>query len=225
MIVSADTTNAPNDLGQLSTQIAYAEETLKQESSTVCADAGYYAVDDLAELDENKTIVVPTGEQAAKKEPSEFHKSKFHYEEETDSYTCPEGHKLYRSTYNKKRNKYQYRMKSAKTCKQCIHYGACTTAKRGRNIFRLKKEKTHQRIIRTYESTEGKAIYDKRKAVVEHPFGHIKRNLGLTQFLVRGKDSAQAEVSLASTNFNIARLITIAGGVIPALHLLKELSC
>ena len=45
----------------------------------------------------------------------------------------------------------------------------------------------------------------------ELPFGHIKRNLGVGAFLLRGVEGAKAEMSLLASNFNMARMVTIFG--------------
>lgn len=68
-----------------------------------------------------------------------------------------------------------------------------------------------------YHSPQGQAVYRLRKQKVELPFGHMKRNLGAGQFLLRGKKGVDAELSLLSTCFNVARMMTIIG--IPALIL------
>ena len=60
-------------------------------------------------------------------------------------------------------------------------------------------------------SEKGQAIYKKRKEKVELPFGHIKRNLKVDAFLLRGLKGVNAEMSLLSTSFNISRMITIIG--------------
>jgi len=39
----------------------------------------------------------------------------------------------------------------------------------------------------------------------------MKRNLGAGQFLLRGRKGVNAELSLLSTGFNIARMITLVG--------------
>jgi hypothetical protein len=62
-----------------------------------------------------------------------------------------------------------------------------------------------------YLSEKGQAIYRKRKEKVELPFGHIKRNLKVDAFLLRGLKGVDAEMSLLSTSFNISRMITLLG--------------
>jgi hypothetical protein len=68
-----------------------------------------------------------------------------------------------------------------------VHYGLCTTAKKGRKIIPLPFEEIKEKLEAQYEETSSQEIYAKRKARVEHPFGHIKRNLKTDVFLLRGR--------------------------------------
>ena len=85
--------------------------------------------------------------------------------------------------------------------------------RRGRKIVRLLQEEVREKLERQYEQSESREVYKRPKSRVEHPFGHIKRNLGITNFLLRGRKGVQAELSIAATCFNIARMITLFGGV------------
>src|SRR3972149_10461641 len=76
-------------------------------------------------------------------------------------------------------------------------------------------EEMKAKLEETYQQEEGQKLYKLRKEKVELPFGHMKRNLGAGQFLLRGKEGGNAELSILSTCFNIARMITIIG--IPTL--------
>ena len=58
---------------------------------------------------------------------------------------------------------------------------------------------------------------------MEHPFGHIKRNLKTDAFLMRGVEGVQAETSVLATCFNISRMITIWGGVVAFIEKLGGL--
>ncbi len=64
-------------------------------------------------------------------------------------------------------------------------------------------------------------LYKKRKEKVELPFGHIKRTLNGGSFLVRGIESVRAEFSIFASCFNIARMITLFGGVPQMIETLK----
>ena len=43
------------------------------------------------------------------------------------------------------------------------------------------------------------------------PFGHIKRNLGVQAFLLRGFSGVRAEAAILATCFNLARMMTLVG--------------
>ncbi len=53
---------------------------------------------------------------------------------------------------------------------------------------------------------EGKAIYARRKAIVEPVFGQIKEAQGLRRFLLRGIDMVRCEWSLVCTGHNLLKL-------------------
>ncbi len=78
-----------------------------------------------------------------------------------------------------------------------------------------KHEELKAKLEAIYQQEEGQKLYKLRKEKVELPFGHMKRNLGAGQFLLRGKAGVNAEISILSTCFNMARMITIIG--IPTL--------
>jgi len=107
--------------------------------------------------------------------------------------------------------KRHYRISDPELCQRCVHYGSCTSAQKGRKIIRLAHEEIKEKLEAQYQEAASQAIYVRRKARVEHPFGHIKRNLKTDAFLMRGRDGVGAETSLLATCFNLARMISILG--------------
>lgn len=224
LIVHTEVVSKSNDLGEFTSQIDQAHEVLGKESETSTADAGYADVNDLKEsLDKgNFKIVVPSQRQALhspKDKP--FSKDKFKYNKKTNEYTCPEGKVLVFRSSDQKKKQHQYRMQNAKDCKSCPHFGQCTSSKTGRTIKRLFAEETKEQLEAYYASDEGQAIYKNRKSKVELPFGHIKRNLQAGYFLMRGKTGVNAEMSILANCFNVARMITLLGGVQPMVQALQ----
>ena len=61
------------------------------------------------------------------------------------------------------------------------------------------------------KSELGKKIVQKRKELVEHPFGTIKRSLGFTYFMQTGIEKVKAEYSFISFIYNFKRVIKIVG--------------
>jgi len=223
LIVSSDVTSSNNDLNQLSKQINQADQALQKPSDTVCADAGYSSLDDIAPLvEQGKQVVVPSNKQVQKNAvDNPFAPENFNYDEETDTYTCPNGKVSYKGIYRQDGNRFGYRMPSS-ICRSCQFYGVCTKAKTGRRIYRPFNHKIKEKLEKLYESDTGQAVYQKRKARVEHPFGYIKHNLGVNAFLLRGLEGVKAEYSLLSTAFNLTRMITIMGGVKPLLEHIRK---
>ena len=109
-------------------------------------------------------------------------------------------------------------MKNINDCLSCEHWGKCTSAKQGRSIRRSVHEDIKDDLHQLYESEQGQKIYSKRKMVAELQFGHLKRNLGAGVFLLRGLDGINAELGLLGTCFNVARMITLLGGVRPMIN-------
>ena len=211
LIVSSDVVNENNDLHQFAEQIEQANETLEKNCKIACADSGYADINELEKIDaQDIKVIVPSSRQISRKEPGAFDRSCFQYDHEHDSYICPQGHVLkYSSTNLQKRHKV-YRI-GGSACKKCCHFGVCTTNPRGRTIARLLKEELVQKLEAQYEQPGSKDVYGLRKQKVELPFGHIKHNLGVSGFLLRGLDGVKAETSVLCTCFNIARMISIIG--------------
>ena len=211
LIVHADVVADNNDLGQLADQVEQAHETLEHPCQTVCADAGYANYDELEKIDhEQIKVVVPSWRQAMSRAAKPFDKSEFQYDSENDVYVCPAGEVLsYRRIEDK--NKKVYRV-GARVCRQCCYFGECTTSrKNGRKIVRYVNEEFREGLAAQYEQPASQAVYRLRKQKVELPFGHMKRNLNASHFLLRGLEGVRAEASLLTSCFNLARMITLIG--------------
>ena len=54
-------------------------------------------------------------------------------------------------------------------------------------------------------------ILDRRREIVEHPFGSIKQWMNQGAFLMRGLDNVRAEFSLTALVYNLRRALNILG--------------
>jgi len=145
-----------------------------------------------------------------------FDKDNFRYDLKKDQYICPEGKRLKYRGRSKATDERFYRADPL-DCQVCANFGLCTKSPRGRQITRMQQEGLKQQLERIYQSPQGQEVYKLRKEKVELPFGHMKRNLKAGQFMLRSKAGVDAELSILSTCFNIARMITLIG--IPELIL------
>src|SRR3990167_6528334 len=219
-IVNSDAVSQNNDLNQFASQVEQSKETLERAPANVVSDAGYFSLDDIDKVPEGVNVIMPSRKQAQKEnkktQVKPFGTEEFHYNKESDEYTCPAGKTLkkHKIAFGDE-NKIDYKA-NGKECRSCERFGVCTTSKNGRHIIRMKEnEDLKAKLEETYQQEEGQKLYKLRKEKVELPFGHMKRNLGAGQFLLRGKEGVNAELSILSTCFNIARMITIIG--IPTL--------
>jgi len=212
LIVTSDVVSENSDSNQLALQVGHANDVLDKKCKTACADAGYFDTEELKKVDElDIKVIVPSQRQACQKDFGPFDKERFKYDSEKDCYICPEGNAL---TYNRTNNYHKVRIYTtpeSDACKQCRCFGVCTKSENGREINRLFDEATRLKMKYQYEEPDSQAIYKLRMQKAELPFGHIKRNLGVGDFLLRGVEGAKAEMSLLASNFNMARMVTIFG--------------
>ena len=212
LIVNSDVVSENNDLSQFANQIDQANDTLGKKCETACADSGYADTDELEKIDKEEIkVIVPSQRQASKKEPKPFNKANFLYDSKRDCYICPEGHVLRYTHIDKRKRHKSYVISDKSLCLKCRYFGECTKSKYGRKVIRLHNEEMRENLEAQYEEPESQKIYKLRMQKVELPFGHIKRNLKVNAFLLRGLDGVKAEMSLLASCFNISRMITILG--------------
>ena len=214
LIANSDVVSESTDINQFSSQIEQAQTVIGHPCKNACADAGYANTDNLKRIhDKDITVIVPTKSQAHDTKSGPFDKEQFRYDDTNDCYICPEGQKLHYESFEASRKHLIYRISDVKICLACKHHGTCTKSRHGRRIRRLVNDKTKTILEQIYRTESSQQIYKLRKEKVEHPFGHMKRNLGVASFLLRGVEAVKAEMSMFSSCFNISRLITICSGV------------
>lgn len=213
LIVHGEAVSQNNDCNQLRDQLEKSSQNMRKRPKISCADAGYNSLKDLVKIDRNIRLILPSTKQVQKERGvalKPFDKDRFIYDSAKDEYICPEQKRLKFIGMDKKPGIRIYQAKKEE-CLICKHYHVCTTNKLGRRIIRLAQERLKEKLESYYKSSKGQEIYRQRKEKAEHPFGHFKRNLGAGQFMLRGKTKVDAEVSILSTCFNIARMMTIIG--------------
>ena len=210
LIVHAEAVSESSDVNQFARQIEQANEVVGKRCEVACGDAGYADTEELEKIDsQGIKVVVPSQRQALHEEEGPFGKSHFRYEREQDCYFCPAGQRLGYVGTDRSTGKRHYQVSDREICRGCEHYGQCTRSKKGRKIIRLSLEELKEKLEAQYEASP--EVYARRKKRVEHPFGHIKRNLQANAFLLRGRSGVAAESSLLATCFNLARMMTILG--------------
>ena len=98
---------------------------------------------------------------------------------------------------------------STAACSTCALKPQCTRNKESRRITRWEDEAVLERMAQRVR--EHPDVLRKRKMIVEHPFGTIKRSMDQSYFLMRGKDKVGAEASLTVLAYNMIRVFNIVG--------------
>ena len=86
----------------------------------------------------------------------------------------------------------------------------CTKNQNGRLIERSEYAEYIEQNKKNAE--QNKTLYKRRQAIVEHPYGTIKRQWGFSYILTKqGKERASADVGFMFLAYNLRRIINILG--------------
>ena len=136
----------------------------------------------------------------------------FKYDKVTDSYSCPANETMTTNGnwYAKKNGKSITQVKHYKTnaCLTCAFFKKCTKNARGRLIERSQyADLIYENKVRIENNYE---IYRRRQAIVEHPYGVIKRQWGFYYIMTKKTiKHASADVGLIFTAYNLCRIFNL----------------
>jgi len=229
-----------NDAYALSPVALEAQKVLQNDEQnplTVLADKGFDTGYELKICAQNNinTIVAPK-KRLSNKVNKKFAKHAFVYQEDNDTYTCPQeeilttnGKSYNKKTYGQHRAPYKFKRYtcSFNICKNCPCKLKCIGEpnlknSKGRYIERSEYQPYIDDNIERYKVS--KEIYRQRQTIVEHPFRTIKRQWGFDYTLLKTKVKVDAEFSIIFTAYNLRRAISIMG-VSELISRLKELFC
>ncbi|WP_432742305.1 transposase [Methylobacter sp. G7] len=191
-----------------------AQDILESTKLTVLADSGYYEGNQIKQCEDQQIIAyvaIPDKSKGIKAQ-GRYTRDQFNFNAETGIYTCPQGMPLTRyGTPHQINNKSYDRYKSkVSACKQCPVRSQCLTDKAAaKQLMRWEHEEVAER--RQVRMQNSKGIMRQRGALVEHPFGTLKRRAGWDHFLMRGLEKSKGEFSLMVLGYNFTRVLNILG--------------
>jgi transposase len=136
----------------------------------------------------------------------------FRYDKKTDSYTCPADQILTTNGnwYNKTNGKSITKMKHYKTsaCLSCKFFSRCTKNEKGILIERSQyADLIYQNKVRIENNYE---TYRRRQAIVEHPYGVIKRQWDFYYIMTKKTiKHAAGDVGLIFSAYNLRRIFNL----------------
>jgi hypothetical protein len=216
-IVATQVSSDNNDNGKLYDMAIETKELTQNENMTIVGDTGYYSakeIDKCQKADIDAVVAIPNKEKQQKNRGYYLH-SDFIYDEQSDSFTCPNQQVLTKSpsvtTKGNGTKSYFYRAGS-KVCKACSLRDNCIPKKTAyKRVTVLEYSDAIIKHKEKMQTDEAKKLIKKRGSMVEHPFGTIKQHLGWSHFLVRGIEKVSGENALIMFSYNFRRLLNLIG--------------
>ena len=208
----------PTDTRTFIPFLDHIEENYFELPGYIVADAGYGSEQNYEDVIEHrKRTPLITYNQYRKEKKKKYRNNPFHvdnweYNEEEDTFTCPNGKEVLFNYISNRTDRYgysrQYKVYECEDCTDCPLRSLCTKAKEGSNrkVHYNEKWETQKEYVRAKLSDEKTGeIYGKRKIDVEPVFGFLKANLGFTRMSLRGKDKVKNELGFAFMAVNLRK--------------------
>jgi hypothetical protein len=222
LITEFEVTNKVNDVNQITPMTGRVQEILEKKEITIIADAGYDSIQDIvaarnmgAEVHVAGTdvdICVPC-ERGQEHEITAQQRGRGVYYAERNIALCPMGKVLYPRHYTRSTGKGVF--ENSKACKAC----ACPCTKNKRLQYQVPMEEAAfskdyddtNLSVKQVRITADRELINRRKSIVEHPFGTVKRNMEARTCLTRGLRQVSGEFALLFLAYNLKRVINILG--------------
>jgi transposase len=203
-----------NDAKGMYPMLRRAKVILQSSDFTAIYDKGYHTSSEIKkgiELGVNLLVAIP--EVASNAPDKAYNVSNFIYNHELDLFTCPEGQDLttngkWYTRFRSKKSSTKVKHYKTAACLSCPAFAQCTENKKGRCLERSEYaeyvEQNKRNIEANYET------YKRRQAIVEHPYGIIKRQWGFYYIMTKkGLKRASADVGFMFSAFNLRRIFNI----------------
>jgi hypothetical protein len=202
-----------NDNKAMGGMVRRAKTILQNNDFTALYDKGFHTGGEFDYVDKQGVeVLVAIPDPGSHAPDPVFDIEHFVYDKQTDSYACPAGQTLTTNgnSYDKNSSKSNYKVKHYKTneCQKCPFVKQCTRNKNGRILERSEyADLIHANKLRL---DSNKKLYLRRQAIVEHPYGIIKRQWGYSYIMTKkSMKRASADVGLIFVVYNLRRIMNI----------------
>lgn len=203
-----------NDSKAMGEMIERTNDIIPVKNTTILYDKGYHTGSEIKKaIDMEVNIMVAIPAVASHAPDTNYDIEHFIYDKENDVYICPQNQTLHTNNkeytkHHSKKNSVQVKHYKTNACLTCPAFAKCTTNKKGRLIER--SEYADYIAINKQNIEANKETYKQRQAIVEHPYGILKRQWGFYYIMTKkGKQRASADVGLMFTAYNLRRLFNI----------------
>ncbi|MFV9646751.1 MAG: IS1182 family transposase [Desulfobacterales bacterium] len=203
-----------NDSKAMGNMLQRAKSILRTNRFTALYDKGYHTGSEFSianRMGIMTLVAIPGNPRSSEAPDPRYNVEFFGYDKEKDSYTCLQGHALTSNGSWYKTANYRFKQYKTKACNKCIDRALCTSSKRnGKTVQR--SEYTEGIELNKKRVEANKSLYKQRQAIVEHPYGTIKRQWGFNYIMTKKTMArASADVGFMLIAYNLRRLINIIG--------------
>jgi hypothetical protein len=151
-------------------------------------------------------------EQSKSHRKNPFNKDNFIYDNQTDSYICPNNKRLrfryVKTIINKNGYRSFNRLYECEDCQQCPFAEKCKKSQHENRTIKINESLEHykQQARRNLATEAGDKLKRQRGIEIESCFGDIKMNAGFRRFNLRGKLKVQTEFGLVAMAHNMRKI-------------------
>jgi len=202
-----------NDSKAMGNMVRRAKSILGTNEFTALYDKGYHTGSELKiaqDMGVEAIVAIPAIPSTSQAPNPDYNFERFTYDQLNDTYTCPHGEVLrsngtWYKECNRRDNVIIFKQYKTKSCKACPVRSQCTRSKNGRLLSRSTFAEYYETNRRNYQEKEH--LYKRRQAIVEHPFGTMKRQWGFSYILTKyGIERASADVGFMLIAYNFRRI-------------------
>ncbi len=183
-----------NDSKAMGNMVQRAKSILRTNEFTVLYDKGYHTGSELKtaqDLGIETIVAIPDVPSTSQAPNHDYNFEHFKYDQESDTYTCPQGEKLITNgTWYKEQNRRDniiiFKQYKTRSCKSCPVHSQCTRSKAGRVLSRSTFAEYYERNRKNFEEKEH--LYKRRQTIIEHPYRHIKATMGIQLYTYKKRN-------------------------------------
>lgn len=201
-----------NDSKAMGGMLRRAKVIVGNNGFTAIYDKGYHTGSEFETASKLGIEVMVAVPAVAANAPDEaYNVEHFRYQATGDYYVCPQGSELHTNGTWYQSKSAPFKQYKTPDCKACPVRELCTTSiKNGKIVQRNKYvdyiEANKKRIA------QNQNYYRRRQAIVEHPYGTIKRQWGFSYIMTKKTiKRATADIGLMFIAYNLRRILNIIG--------------
>ena len=208
LVTATELVDEGADNSSLIPMLERAEEITGVKVPLTLADGGYHSAAALQECADRGQLMVMPEPPRGKATDHPYHKDRFGYDADSDTYKCPQGQVLrFVSGQYPKGSKRRMYQAPKRICRACPVVAECTTNSSRRRRLIIGPHDMVLRRHRAWMATkDAEFALKRRKHLIEPVFGIIKEQQGVRRFLLRGIGNVAAEWNLLATAFNLRTL-------------------